>query len=45
MCVNLDCVVGYSSGSGGGYILVLTSGEDIIVPARDDEEIKGFSFP
>ena len=46
--VNLDYVVGYSSGSGGGYILVLTTGEDVIVPARDDganAKIKEFAFP
>ena len=48
MFVNLDYVVGYSSGSGGGYIVVLTTGEDVIVPARDDganAKIKGFAFP
>ena len=48
MFVNLDYVVGYSSGSGGGYILVLTTGEDVIVPARDDganAKIKEFAFP
>jgi hypothetical protein len=46
--VNLEYVVGYSSGSGGGYILVLTTGEDINVPARDDganAKIKEFAFP
>jgi hypothetical protein len=48
MFVNLDYVVGYSSVSDGGYILVLTTGEDVIVPARDDganAKIKEFAFP
>ena len=46
--VNLDYVVGYSIGSGGGYALVLTTGEDVIVSARDSEanaKIKEFGFP
>ena len=46
--VNLDYVVGYSIGSGGGYTLVLTTGEDVIVGARDSEanaKIKEFGFP
>jgi hypothetical protein len=48
MFVNLDYVVGYSSGFGGGYILVLTTGEDVIVSPRDDganAKIKEFAFP
>jgi hypothetical protein len=46
--VNLDYVVGYSSGPGGGYILVLTTGEDVVVTAKDNEanaKIKEFGFP
>ncbi|HTC13871.1 MAG TPA: hypothetical protein VK692_06600 [Chthoniobacterales bacterium] len=46
--VNLDYVVGYSIGSGGGYTLVLTTGEDVIVSGRDGEanaKIKEFGFP
>jgi hypothetical protein len=46
--VNLDYVVGYSIGSGGGYTLVLTTGEDVIVSGRDSEanaKIKEFGFP
>jgi hypothetical protein len=46
--VNLDYAVGYSSGPGGGYILVLTTGEDIVVTAKDTEanaKIKEFGFP
>jgi hypothetical protein len=46
--VNLDYVVGYSTGSGGGYSLVLTTGEDIIVTASDsgaNAKIKEFGFP
>lgn len=46
--VNLDYVVGYSIGSGGGYTLVLTTGEDVIVSGRDGEanaRIKEFGFP
>jgi hypothetical protein len=46
--VNLDYVVGYSIGSGGGYTLFLTTGEDVIVSARDSEantKIKEFGFP
>jgi hypothetical protein len=46
--VNLDYVVGYSIGSGGGYTLVLTTGENVIVSARDGEanaKIKEFGFP
>ena len=46
--VNLDYVVGCSSGPGGGYILVLTIGEDVVVTAADNEassKIKEFGFP
>ena len=46
--VNLDYVVGTSVGSSGGYTLVLTTGEDVIVSARDSEanaKIKEFGFP
>ena len=46
--VNLDYVVSYSIGSGGGYTLVLTTGEDVIVSGRDGEanaKIKEFGFP
>jgi hypothetical protein len=46
--VNLDYVVGYSIGAGGGYTLVLTTGEDVIVRAGDGEanvKIKEFGFP
>jgi hypothetical protein len=46
--VNLDYVVGYSIGSSGGYTLVLTTGEDVVVGARDSEanaKIKEFGFP
>jgi hypothetical protein len=46
--VNLDYVVGYSIGSGGGYTLVLTTGENVIVSGRDGEanaKIKEFGFP
>jgi hypothetical protein len=46
--VNLDYVVGYSTGSVGGSALVLTTGEDVIVTARDSEanaKIKEFGFP
>ena len=46
--VNLDYVVGYSSGPGGGYLLVLTNGEDVVVTAKDNAanaKIKEFGFP
>jgi hypothetical protein len=46
--VNLDYVVGCSSGPGGGYILVLTTGEDVVVTAEDNQassKIKEFGFP
>ena len=46
--VNLDYVVGYSSGPGGGYLLVLTTGEDVVVTAKDNAanaKIKEFGFP
>jgi hypothetical protein len=46
--VNLDYVVGYSPGPGGGYNLVLTTGENIVVTARDDAanaKMKAFGFP
>ena len=46
--VNLDYVVGYSSGSSGGYTLVLTTGEEVMVTARDsgaDAKIKKLGFP
>jgi hypothetical protein len=46
--VNLDYVVGCSSGPGGGYILVLTTGEDVVVTAKDNAanaKIKEFGFP
>jgi hypothetical protein len=46
--VNLDYVVGYSPGLGGGYILVLTTGENIVVTAKDNAanaKIKEFGFP
>ena len=46
--VNLDYVVGTSVGSSGGYTLVLTTGEDVIVSGRDGEanaKIKEFGFP
>jgi hypothetical protein len=46
--VNLDYVVGYSSGSGGGYILFLTNGEKVVVTAKDNPanaKIKDFGFP
>jgi hypothetical protein len=46
--VNLDYVVGYSSGSGGGYTLILTTGDDVIVNARDsgaNAKIKEFGLP
>jgi hypothetical protein len=46
--VNLDYVVGYSSGSAGGYLLVLTTGENVVVTAKDNEasaKIKEFGFP
>ena len=46
--VNLDYVVGYSSGPDGGYILVLTTGENVVVTAKDNAanaKIKEFGFP
>jgi hypothetical protein len=46
--VNLDYVVGYSPGPGGGYILVLTTGEKVVATAEDDAakaKIKEFGFP
>jgi hypothetical protein len=46
--VNLDYVVGYSHGLGGGYILVLTTGENVVVSAKDDAamtKIRDFGFP
>ena len=46
--VNLDYVVGYSPGPGGGYILVLTTGEKVVASAQDDAaraKIKEFGFP
>ena len=46
--VNLDYVVGYSSDPGGGYNLVLTTGEDVVVTAKDNAanaKIKEFGFP
>jgi hypothetical protein len=46
--VNLDYVVGYSPGPGGGYILVLTTGENVVVTAKDNAanaKIKEFGFP
>ena len=46
--VNLDYIVGYSSGPGGGYILVLTTGEKVVATAQDDAaraKIKEFGFP
>jgi hypothetical protein len=46
--VNLDYVVGYSSGPSGGYILVLTTGDDVVVAAKDtaaNAKIKEFGFP
>jgi hypothetical protein len=39
---------GYSSGPDGGYILVLTTGEDVVVTAKDNAanaKIKEFGFP
>jgi hypothetical protein len=45
--VNLDYVVGYSAGPVGGYILVLTTGEDVIVTANDKAavaKIEEFGF-
>ena len=47
-CVNLDFVVGCSSSPGDGYILVLTTGEDVVVTAKDNSanaKIKEFGFP
>ena len=38
--VNLDYVVGYSSGPDGGYILVLTTGENVVVTAKDMPQCK-----
>jgi hypothetical protein len=46
--VNLDYVVGYSPGPGGGYILVLTTGENVVVTAKDNAanaKIKEFGLP
>jgi hypothetical protein len=46
--VNLDYVIGYSSGPGGGYILFLTTGEDVVVTAKDNAasaKIREFGFP
>jgi hypothetical protein len=46
--VNLDYVVGYSPGPGGGNILVLTTGENVVVTAKDNAanaKIKEFGFP
>jgi len=46
--VNLDYVVGYSTGPDGGYILVLTTGENVVVTAKDNAanaKIKEFGFP
>jgi hypothetical protein len=46
--VNLDYVVGYSTGSGGRYTLILTTGEDVLVSATDSQanaKIKEFGFP
>jgi hypothetical protein len=45
--VNLDYVVGYSPSPGGGYILVLTTGEKVVATAQDDAaraKIKEFGF-
>jgi hypothetical protein len=45
--VNLDYVIGYSSGPYGGYILVLTTREDVVVTAKDNAanaKIKEFGF-
>jgi hypothetical protein len=47
MFVNLDYVVGYTSGPDGGYNLILTTGEDVVVSAKDNEanaKIKEFGF-
>src|SRR6202162_6752051 len=46
--VNLDYVVGYSSGPGGGYILVSATGENVVVAVKDNAanaKIKEFGFP
>jgi hypothetical protein len=45
--VNLDYVVGYSAGPVGGYILVLTTGEDVVVTSNDNAavaKIQEFGF-
>ena len=45
--VNLDYVVGYTAGQDRGYNLVLTTGEDVVVTAKDDAanaKIKEFGF-
>ena len=46
--VNLDYIVGYSSSPGGGYILVSTTGENVVVAVKDNAanaKIKEFGFP
>jgi hypothetical protein len=46
--VNLDYVVGYSIGSGGGYTLFITTGENVIVNASDSEanaRIREYGLP